>query len=1794
MKGKAGMAARAAGKSAMNNRILLRLLLGFPKHRERHCGTTARAQLGTEQLEPRALLSATPTGDLPVTDSSPSFVMPVAMPMQEAGYSTPTLSQENVAPILWGEGLSDPGQPSAWDQTGMPLGEFHSLLNFSKRDTIDPLLAPGNPNFWHAHDFFVNPSVSENATLASLMQAGESAAAPTNNLSVYWVPSLMNTTTGDFVTPLDSSIAYYAVQKPLEPSKIVDMPAGLSIIAGSAMPSERQSTAVMFWNYIGTSTQYDHIPQGDEWQDLPLQAVIMFPQFWDGKSLEGTNFKDHMAYDRGGDGGPSSHPYLLPELQLQIHYGHVPEDASLVLTSDSMTADRPDYAPGWSMHADFIHTPWPERDAEGNLYDGFARRVNDNLRWPTVAGTDGNAARPNPMGLQQPFTPAPLVLNPTLPGIDSHPVSDQPPADVPRDVPAMGPHFPGTRPSRPLLPSRPLPVAQPREPQPESPAPAPVPDDSTPSPIDTPTNPVDAIPQLAFSLDWPGPDIWMVVGRTNALFGYAENIAAISSMSATIQNIDTGLYLRRDGRFGIAESFDIEINRNNGHWSLLHTPVAGGTYRLVVTAASVDGTTQSQTTTFNVHGELSDPSVQDPVSPPREDPIQSQPIFTADFENSGAGIYTRDQLRADWNTPAWSQGVDEGRVSLVEQESGSTVLAVEYPAGKYGTRETGAQWKLNFDESYTSVELSYDVQFEEGFDFVKGGKLPGLFGGEGNTGGGIPTGMDGFSARMMWRGNGRVVQYVYYPDQPEHFGHDMPWTDPATGEDLIFTPGTWHNVVHQLKLNTPGERNGVLRTYFDGQLALEVQGLRFRDTTDFAIDGMYFSTFFGGGSDSWSTTADETIYFDNFRISEITFEDQPQPVVPPEVAPEPVPSPNPTLPSVGDQPLPTTDVSLALAEAIADGRILASPAVGDAVPHRFDGTPLQPLTTSRFNQAVPSSDWWSSVVMPVFGDDFSAPLHAHPLTVQATSTGLLVGAPTETTVAVTGATTAEYKTPHRFDLQLELLQQDPASRFAVEEYGDWSFTGRWLGGDTQPTATLAQGSPVVWLDDVNFEQMVVVPTDGNADIEIGSNYAFVTVAGRTSLVLGPEGSRLEVLPEGIVVRGVSRGELAVGLLPESVEETRVRFLETVGNRLETTQFSWDTHSNPFDIRVRYKFGAEESSEVLLAAYPHLTRLAATPDSLGQSVGSSGYVSPRGELGLVTTTGFDIDVPARGVLPTLPAVLTGDQLNTLRDMVRNDPAAIDPAGTLNRYGDTYWAGKAMLKLSQLAQLAEITGQTEVRERILAALKNELSDWFTATGESGDKHFAYNAEWDTLQGYPDSFGSAGDLNDHHFHYGYFIHAAALVGSFDAEWAMNQKQMVDLLVADVAGTDIAGNMLPRLRSFSPMAGHSWASGHGAFASGNNHESSSESMNFATAVMLWGEITGDTGMTDLGQMLYSVEAEAISEYWFNRYGTVFPESFPHESLGMVWGDGGSHATWFSAEPEMIKGINFLPFHGGSLYLAEMARDTTALLAEIEQLGGGVIDDWPGIILQYEALVNPEAAANRLALGGIGTEEGQTMAQTYFWTTVLSNIGTPTSVIRGDHPLSAVFQKEGVVTYVAHNAGEEDITVLFNDDTSINVPAGETVTRQRLGNSDQLVDALVVDQLSDQPASEPTLPSTPSLSLVSSTNTVRLLVDSTTGLAFVQESDNEPLLIRRADDYLNGDVPLVRGTATLVAAARDDLGRIRVLDVSEWGAFAWILDDNGIFQAEEGPTDSTLSSKEALFQIDLDRDGVIGMSSTP
>jgi hypothetical protein len=324
---------------------------------------------------------------------------------------------------------------NAFETTGFNQGEFVSTIGFSHRATADPIVAPGDANFNHAHDFFANTSTDANSTVDSLLAAGTSAAQPTNNLSTYWAPSLIDEGSDglggkwSYITPLASSIAYYSVLQPNDPNDLVNMPVGLKMIAGSAVPEERQSRAQVFWNYIGESVSYDHIPLGDEWRDLPLQAVVIFPDHWDGETLDSSDHKSHVSYGNGSE----DHALLIPQLQLQIHYGRIDNSLHL-LSSDYMTLpdvgsdlfsrlEAPSspsdlsfrngeagFAPGWSLHADQIHLPWEETAPDGSSVDGFARREEDALRLPLFAGTDGNAVRPIPSGIIQPYSTDAAVM----------------------------------------------------------------------------------------------------------------------------------------------------------------------------------------------------------------------------------------------------------------------------------------------------------------------------------------------------------------------------------------------------------------------------------------------------------------------------------------------------------------------------------------------------------------------------------------------------------------------------------------------------------------------------------------------------------------------------------------------------------------------------------------------------------------------------------------------------------------------------------------------------------------------------------------------------------------------------------------------------------------------------------------------------------------------------------------------------------------------------------------------------------------------------------------------------------------------------------------------------------------------------------------------------------------------------------------------------------------------------------------------------------------------------------------
>ena len=134
------------------------------------------------------------------------------------------------------------------------------------------------------------------------------------------------------------------------------------------------------------------------------------------------------------------------------------------------------------------------------------------------------------------------------------------------------------------------------------------------------------------------------------------------------------------------------------------------------------------------------------------------------------------------------------------------------------------------------------MRFPENFDFVKGGKLPGLYGGTEVSGGEESDGTDGFSTRLMWRADGEGEVYLYAPDESgTSLGRG---TGPGTG--------AWLCVEQHVVLNDPEEEDGSVTVWIDGTRTFSEEGMRYRTVADLRIDGIFFSTFFGGADPSWA------------------------------------------------------------------------------------------------------------------------------------------------------------------------------------------------------------------------------------------------------------------------------------------------------------------------------------------------------------------------------------------------------------------------------------------------------------------------------------------------------------------------------------------------------------------------------------------------------------------------------------------------------------------------------------------------------------------------------------------------------------------------------------------------------------------------------------------------------------------------------------------------------------------------------------------------------------------------------
>jgi hypothetical protein len=261
----------------------------------------------------------------------------------------------------------------------------------------------------------------------------------------------------------------------------------------------------------------------------------------------------------------------------------------------------------------------------------------------------------------------------------------------------------------------------------------------------------------------------------------------------------------------------------------------------------------------------------DAIAPMPDGPIpmcdDAFAIVCVSFDAVPLGDYAREQAMADFRTQLdWDNGLHEGdsHARIVEGSGRGRYLEIALPQGTVGP-DGGAQFFAPLPSSYDELFLAFRIRFGAGFDFVKGGILPGLSGGIANTGSfPKPDGQNGWSARMYWRETGTAIQQLYYPDETTAYGDTFGYGPPNGFRQFI--PGAWHTVEHHIRMNTLGAKDGVAEAWFDGA-PFAYPPLRFRDVTTLGIDHLFFSAFFGGDTPDWAAMKDETVDFDDIVIS---------------------------------------------------------------------------------------------------------------------------------------------------------------------------------------------------------------------------------------------------------------------------------------------------------------------------------------------------------------------------------------------------------------------------------------------------------------------------------------------------------------------------------------------------------------------------------------------------------------------------------------------------------------------------------------------------------------------------------------------------------------------------------------------------------------------------------------------------------------------------------------------------------------------------------------------------------------
>lgn len=506
---------------------------------------------------------------------------------------------------------------------------------------------------------------------------------------------------------------------------------------------------------------------------------------------------------------------------------------------------------------------------------------------------------------------------------------------------------------------------------------------------------------------------------------------------------------------------------------------------------------------------------------------------------------------------------------------------------------------------------------------------------------------------------------------------------------------------------------------------------------------------------------------------------------------------------------------------------------------------------------------------------------------------------------------------------------------AIESYDNFSVTMTYKTAGTPQgkyKAILVKGSPFITVVYENATPVIssslmrIMSVDAKiVKDSVGVQYIVTLGNFQKWLVYCSEPYALTWKDNTLTSPSPIKGFIRIAILPNQNADAAGTILLNYIQRYPTGGSVSFQYTTPSTATMNIQYTTIGTGSLLMYALPHQTPLLISPaidSDENKKVQSALYpiYSIKGKLKPIVGDNWKIQyqLPQISWNYALGDRMTTSQLdeiakNLMIDVKNVIPLAIDP----------YSFGKQIGRLARLALIADNLGIADSRQQALSILETSLIPWLQNMNQDTllyDKSYGGLVSSSGIQDSNANFGS-GWYNDHHFHYGYFIFAGAVIARFDAPFFETNRAAFDTFVRDVCNMDSSDLDFPIARHKDFFDGHSWASGLFQQSNGKSQESSSEAVNAYYSVFLYSLVNSNPELTRFSQTLLAMEIQAALTYWHMPNDDIYDSIFAATRMvGNLGGLDVTASTWFGNEVEFVHGINMMPLSPATAVLFDQS----------------------------------------------------------------------------------------------------------------------------------------------------------------------------------------------------------------------------------------------------------------------------------